>query len=295
MIQKMISFFRLIRIGNILIMLATLILARFCLNDYLMVSDLFNLKFFYLIISTLLTGAAGYIINDYYDVKLDLVNKPEKVIVGNIIPRRWAMLFHLWFSGIAVVFGLLVNMKVALLIFLCAIMLWLYSVSFKKQFLIGNILVAAMSAFVIFILKIFDHNTPAELTFLYAAFAFGISLLREIIKDAEDMKGDSHFECKTLPIVLGLRKTKRILVAINIAFILFLCTALFFSPQFMHFTHDDMKMLYPFYLLLFVIIPLTVMIYMINKANVKSDFSRLSILLKCIMLTGILSMILLRF
>jgi 4-hydroxybenzoate polyprenyltransferase len=293
--SQLISFLKLIRFGNLIIMLATLILARYCLNNYLLLSDLLNLKFLYLIIATLLTGAGGYIINDYYDVKLDLVNKPKKVIVGSSISRRMAMLLHLWFSAGAIVFGMLISIKVVMLITICVFLLWLYSVSLKRQFLIGNIVVAAMSAFVIFILKIYDYNTPSSLILLYSAFAFCISLLREIIKDSEDIKGDSRFDCKTLPIVLGIKKTKKTLITFSIFLISLLIATIVYANNIISFELSGTSDFYKIFLLLFTIIPLIVMIYLIRKAEVKSDFSRLSLLTKLIMLSGILSMIFLRF
>ncbi|MEI6595055.1 MAG: geranylgeranylglycerol-phosphate geranylgeranyltransferase [Bacteroidota bacterium] len=293
--SQLVSFLKLIRFGNLFIMLATLILARYCLNNYLLLSDLLNLKFLYLIIATLLTGAGGYIINDYYDVKLDLVNKPKKVIVGSSISRRMAMLLHLWFSAGAIMFGMLISIKVAMLITICVFLLWLYSVSFKKQFLIGNIVVAAMSAFVIFILKIYDYNTPSSLILLYSAFAFCISLLREIIKDSEDIKGDSRFDCKTLPIVLGIKKTKKTLITFSIFLILLLSATIVYANNIMSFEQSGTSGFYKIFILLFTVIPLIVLIYLIRNAEVKSDFSRLSLLTKLIMLSGILSMIFLRF
>ena len=293
--QQIVSFLKLIRINNLLIMLATLAFARYCLNDSLLITSVFNLPFLYLILACILTAAGGYIINDYYDVKLDLVNKPKKVVVGNVIPRRWAMLLHLLFSVAAILFGSLINTKVAIVIFICTMLLWLYSVSFKKQFLIGNIIIALMSAFTIFILKIVDQNISVFLILTYSLFAFFISILREIIKDIEDIKGDKNFNCKTLPIVLGIIKTKKVLITTCILFIALIVAALFYISELNQFQKAETLLYYQLYMVIFIIIPLIGIIYLIKKAKVKKDFSQLSLFTKLVMLSGILSMLFLKF
>jgi 4-hydroxybenzoate polyprenyltransferase len=290
----LISFFRLIRIYNLLIMLATQVLAYYYLTDYLIVEDLIRLKFIALVIATLLAGASGYIINDYIDVKIDITNKPDKVIVGNVIPRRWAMLFHLAFNVIAFLLGLLIDWKVALAVVFCAIALWFYSVVFKRQFLLGNLLIAALSAFVLLILRLYDHSVSGYLVWVYALFAFYISLLREIIKDAEDLRGDSRFDCKTLPIILGIRKTKSILVSLTSIFIGLLFVHVFISSGKIPFRHSYSSIIYIFYMVMFVIAPLCGMVYLLRTADVKRDFTRLSAFAKIIMLLGLLSMIVIK-
>jgi 4-hydroxybenzoate polyprenyltransferase len=275
-------------------MLATMVMSYFCLNDYLLATDLLHKKFIYLICATLLTAAGGYIINDYYDVKLDHINKPGKVIVGNAISRRWAMLLHIWFNGVAILLGLLINGKVAFSICLCALTLLLYSVYFKKQFLIGNLVIAGLSAFVLIILHFFDKTIPVFLIFSYASFAFISTLIREIIKDIEDMKGDSKFDCRTIPIVIGVRKTKRLLLYLTVAFIILLFSYVFTASDPMPFEHTYARWAYILYMLLFVIIPLLAIAYLLYMADVKKDFSRLSFLMKLVMLTGMMSMIFLR-
>ena len=289
------SFLKLIRIGNLLIMLTTLVLARFCLTDSILFYELIDLKFSCLLIATMLTAASGNMINDYFDVKIDLVNKPQKVIVGKAISRRVAMLLHLCFSAVAIILGLLINTKVALAIFICAMLLWLYSTSFKKQLLIGNITIALLSAFVIFILYFFDTSTSVQYIFMYSIFAFIISFEREMIKDIEDIKGDKRFDCKTFPIVFGIIKAKKVLIITNLFFILLLAGIIFNTSDIIHFKQSKTELIYQIYLGLLVIIPLVVIIFLTKKARIKKDFSRLSLLTKLVMLTGILSVIFFRY
>ncbi|MBP9688781.1 MAG: UbiA family prenyltransferase, partial [Bacteroidia bacterium] len=182
--QKIIALLQLTRTGNLIIMLATLAFSYYCLTDYLTPDDLLNTRFILLALCVTLTAAAGYIINDYHDVNIDLNNKPHKVVIGKSISRRWAMLLHFSFNGIALLIGFYLNAYIALLVVLCIVLLWLYSVYFKRKFLSGNILVAALSAFVIVILPLFNAQISSYLVWVYALFAFGITLIREIVKDA---------------------------------------------------------------------------------------------------------------
>lgn len=292
--QKLIAVLQLSRAGNLVIMMATLALSYYCLTDYLMLEDLLRPRFIALAVCVVLTGAAGYIINDYHDVRIDMTNKPDKVIIGKAISRRWAMLLHFVFNGIAILIGLYLNPAIGLSVIICMILLWLYSVHFKKQFLSGNVLVAGLSAFVLVILPLFDIHISGYLVWSYAVFAFGISLIREIVKDAEDMRGDSKFDCKTLPIVLGIRKTKTILIALVLIYVMLVFTHIFVAHALIPFRHPYGAFIYPVYMIVFVILPLLVTSYLLYRADVKHHFTRLSTLYKLIMITGLLSMIVIK-
>ncbi len=294
MIGTLIAFFRLIRINNLLMMTGTQVLTYFFLTDYLIAEDLLRGRFALLLIATFLTAASGYIINDYIDVKIDITNKPDKVVVGHQISRRMAMLLHLLFNVVAFYLGLIINWKLAFSIVLCSVFLWFYSVVFKRLFLTGNLLIAFLSAYVLLILKLFDNGVSGYLIWAYAFFAFAITLIREIIKDAEDLRGDSKFDCKTLPIVLGVRKTKSILITLTGLFAALLFLHVLAGQALIPFRHGYAAAAYIFYILLFVIVPLLLMIYLLRMADTKKDFTRLSSLSKLIMLAGMLSMMVIK-
>jgi 4-hydroxybenzoate polyprenyltransferase len=294
MLHHVFALLRLIRINNLLMMIGTQVMAYFFLADYIITEDLLRIRFILLLLATLLTAASGYIINDYIDIKIDITNKPDKVVVGNIISRRMSMLLHLIFNVLAICIGLMLHWKIACTIGICSLLLWFYSVVFKRMFLIGNLLIAALSAYVIIILKFFDKGMSTYLIIAYALFAFGITLIREITKDAEDLRGDSKFNCRTLPIVLGIRKTKQILIYITGIFTATIFTHIFIGNSMITFRHEYGDIAYIFYMLLFVLTPLLFMLYMIRIADTKNDFSRLSLYCKLIMLSGILSMAILK-
>jgi 4-hydroxybenzoate polyprenyltransferase len=289
------AFIRLIRLNNLLIMLFSQVLSYYFLSSHIGLSDLLAPRFIYLCLATLLVGAGGYIINDYIDVKLDLINKPDKVVVGNMISRRWSMFLHLIVNGLALLLGLFIGVKVTIAIAAAAVLLWLYSVSFKRQFLIGNVVVSVLSAFVIIINYVFDNSLNTELVIAYSFFAFMLTLLREIIKDTEDIRGDGKFNCRTIPIVAGVRKTKNLLLALTVIFMatVFVYTS-FYACTF-PFSHPFTAGAIVFYMVALVLVPLFILLYLLRKADTTYDFNRLSLYTKLIMVSGMLSMIFWKF
>lgn len=285
------AFFRLIRFPNLVIMVCTQVLSYYCLSPHIEIADLFETRFIFLCAATLLVGAGGYIINDYLDIKLDLINKPDKVVVGQIISRRWTMFLHFMMNAVAVLLGLYIGTKVTIAIVVAAIFLWVYSVSLKRQFLAGNVLVSCLSAFVIVLNFIYDNSLQESLIWSYSFFAFMLTLLREIIKDTEDIRGDGKFDCKTIPIVIGVRKTKNLLLYLTSAFAVFLFVYSTFYAASYPFVHAITRASFLFYMIFLVILPLFVLLYFIKTADTTSDFHRLSTLTKLIMVLGMISMI----
>lgn len=276
-------------------MLFTQVFSYYFLSPHISIADLTSQRFVFLCIATLLVGAGGYIINDYIDVKLDLINKPDKVVVGQYISRRWSMFLHLVVTASAFILGLCIGTKVTLAILAATVLLWLYSVSFKRQFLVGNIVVSFLSAFVIILNYVYDNSLNTELIAAYSFFAFTLTLLREIIKDTEDMRGDGKFDCKTIPIVMGVRKTKSILFAINIVLILALFLYTTFYTAGYPFIYPAVRGWLIFYMLFCVAIPLLCMLYFIKTADTTYDFHRLSSYTKLIMVLGMLSIVFWRY
>ena len=229
--------------------------------------------FFILSFGTLLIAAAGYIINDYYDIKIDLVNKPGRIVIGRIISRRQALLTHSIFNFSAIGLGFILSWRVALYFAVCAFLLWLYSNYLKRTPLIGNIIVSLLTAATIWIISIYYREND-RLIYVYSLFAFFISLLREVIKDIEDTKGDATYGCKTLPILIGVRKTKIFLYGVLILF-----TVLFLK----HFQN--------FHALNYIL--LTLLFYLGFKlfwADKQKDYTELSLFCKWFMLAGALSL-----
>ncbi|MCU0358067.1 MAG: geranylgeranylglycerol-phosphate geranylgeranyltransferase, partial [Cyclobacteriaceae bacterium] len=198
---------RLTRTWNLLI----LVFAQYFTTRFLLHEDIFiDWRLLLLAISSSLIAAGGYVINDYYDVKIDLVNNPNRVVIGRGIPRRTAILLHglLSLSGIAL--GALLSLWILIINFFSVALLWFYSNLLKRLPFVGNFAVSLLTGLSIWSLNVlYEVNNP--LVVIYALFAFFMTLVREIIKDMEDLKGDNTYGCKTLPILWGIRKTKQFL------------------------------------------------------------------------------------
>jgi 4-hydroxybenzoate polyprenyltransferase len=235
-------------------------------------------RLFVLATSTVIIAAGGYIINDYYDVKIDLINKPERVVVGQSITRRYAILFHTFLSVTGVCLGFLLSWKIAVINFFSAFLLWFYSNNLKRQPFVGNLAVALLTGLSIALMN-WLYKTDYILVNIYAGFAFFMTLVREIIKDMEDLKGDVTYGCRTLPIVFGIRKTKLVLYGLLASFVIIVL--------FIHYLSTPLPI---YYFVIFLFTPLLILFIRLLRADTKNDFYNLSTLSKIIMLLGILSM-----
>jgi len=298
------AFFRLIRWHNVVFIILTQVLFYFCIYQSIYFRNESLHQLIWLIIASVFIASAGYIINDYFDLNIDQVNKPNQNVINKIIHRRWAIVLHLVFSmaglvatAIAVSFD-----KWYLIIanLVCIILLWLYSTSFKRQAIVGNIVISILTAWTILIL--FFTKVPFsaafgasdELTvkffrvsFLYAGFAFIISLIREAIKDVEDMEGDRKYGCRTLPIIAGVTATK---IYTTVWIVVLIASLIILQLYILQFSWWWAVL----YSVVFVIFPLIYLFRRHYKAKSTADFHQLSSMAKWIMLTGILSMIFFR-
>jgi 4-hydroxybenzoate polyprenyltransferase len=164
-------------------------------------------SFFGLIFSTQMIAAAGYIINDYYDQKIDMVNRPTRVIVGVKLRRRFALLGHTLLNFVAIFIGFWIDPLVGMIHFFSAFVLWYYSNRLRRLPLIGNLAIATLSGLTFLIVAVYFRQ-QSNLVMIYALFAFSITLIREIIKDIEDVKGEAAFGCETIPVVWGIQGAK---------------------------------------------------------------------------------------
>jgi 4-hydroxybenzoate polyprenyltransferase len=241
---------RLVRIPNLLILvLNALVVYVYLVQPTPDWHGLLHLKIWLLTIAIVFTAAAGYVINDYYDIKIDYVNKPKRVVVGRIIARRTAIILHTALNLIAVVLAMLVSWKAGVSVFLCSGLLWYYANSLKRKPLIGNLVVAFLAGFSVYIMGLLRED-ESKLILLFSLFAFMISLIRELIKDMEDIKGDAAHGCKTLPIFIGEPKTKA--VVLFLVAILMVMVGLWFYPQSNELAVFSAVVLFPLIIMLIV-------------------------------------------
>lgn len=304
---------RLIRFQNLIIIAFTQYAMRYFIIEPLLPSTTFELQFddfhfMLLVFSTMFIAAAGYIINDYFDTRTDLINKPHKVVVGTEITRQTAMVLHSLFNlvgvGIGVYLSLYVGVPALSLIYLfTAGLLWFYSTNYKRQFIIGNVVVAFLTAMVPLVVVLneipllneaygatmLQYNSSFNYILVWVSgfslFAFITTLIREIIKDAEDFEGDAAYGMKTFPIVAGSLITK-IVLGILLAITIFLL--IFILVRFIMFSGEETDFISMIYFAVFLILPLALLLFLLLFASNKKDYHRASVLIKIIMLFGIL-------
>lgn len=192
-----------------------------------------------IILATVFVAAGGYVINDYFDVKIDRINRPDDLVVTRHISREGAMRLFQVLTLVGVLMALGVawwarSWTLAMIFIVIPGLLWFYSASYKRQLLIGNIVVAFASALVPLLIAIINADYLAHLygealaytpivgqlyVWLggFAIFAFLMTLVREMVKDIEDQEGDCEMECRTIPIVWGVKTTKIIVTILLLA------------------------------------------------------------------------------
>jgi 4-hydroxybenzoate polyprenyltransferase len=306
------GFLGLIRGLNLLFIALTQVLFQYFIlvpifDDAGMQPYLTGRLFILIVIASVCIAAAGYIINDYFDLNIDQVNKPHKLVVEKIIKRRWAILWHLSFSALGVLLSIYIGWKVnniliAFANLLCVALLWFYSTTFKRELLIGNVIISLLSAWVVLVLYFSEWNryfNPLgqgqlyaltrvfRFAFLYAGFAFIISLIREVVKDIEDMPGDAKYGCRTMPIVWGVHVAKIFVSTWLVVLIAALGIVQFYVLQFRWWWSA-------LYCFVMIILPLLYILRKLFVATTGKDFHKLSSMIKLVMLTGILSMLLFR-
>ncbi len=315
-------FLQFIRFPNLIIVVLSQYLLRYCLIERVLAtnplegihSSVFwqnnELNFLLFVGMTVAAAAAGYVINDIIDEKIDALNKPEKQFVGVRISsnKAWVCYFSFVFLGFLMATWLSFRSDYqgwVLYYSSASMLLFAYSKWLKKRVLIGNIVVAIFTACVAWGIALPLITTPAvansmaykltlETLVLYCFFAFFSNLWREIIKDLEDIEGDAAHECRTLPIVLGVEKTK--LVAHFVCFLLIILLIFFIKKLiFWHQTLLCNTIPNIIWLTSCVLFPCIYVLYLQYFAQKKQDFHHISSILKAIMVSGLLFLVVFRF
>jgi len=308
-----VAWLKLIRWKNLLIVFLTQLLAWFCvirpLADYGGVRLLLNAPNFLLVsASTVLIAAAGYIINDYFDIKIDIINRPEKVVLDKQIPLKLAIIMHSVLNLVGLFFAFVVAEQAGHISWIafqlaCTVMLWFYSTSLKRQFMSGNVVVALLTAFTIIVLIWYEpalHDyalrnafletakgtipNPVWVLIVYTYFAFMLTWMREIVKDMEDFKGDAEEGCMTMPIKWGLLRSERFTQILGVLPLIPL-------------VNGGIKLLLAgwyilgVYMLAAVAIPLVVWLFQLRKEATTRHYAKASKQIKYIMVAGIISLV----
>ncbi len=294
------AWLKLIRWKNLAIILLTQLLVWWCviIPESPVVLTFFN--FSLLAISTALIAAAGYIINDYFDIKIDLINRPEKVVLEKTIPRKQAIISHTVLNLIALLLAAYVavyarHYEWLLLQLICTLLLWFYSTHLKRQYMTGNIAVSLLTALTIITLLVYEpalrHKTnslPVWVLGIYACFAFMLTWMREIVKDMEDFIGDEAEGCVTMPVKRGLKFATRFTLALTMLVVipLVLASVVLYQKSYIFLAA---------YVLALLVAPLLAWALFLNKNVTSQHYAKASRWLKIIMLLGVFSLVVYHF
>lgn len=304
---------KLIRLPNLIIIAVTQILMRHMIISPFLKLNSFKLQlnefhFVLLVLATVCIAAAGYAINDYFDTRPDRVNRPRKVVIDTQVSRQFAINLHTILNIIGVGLGIYLSFYIkipglSVLFILTAGMLWFYSTNYKKQFLIGNLIVSLLVGTVPVLVVLYEIpllnreyseimlSADANFNYIFywvagfGFFAFITNFIREVIKDAEDFEGDRAYGMNTFPIVTGMLFTKMIIVSL-ISVLITLVT--FVLMRYIIFSGDSFDYITTIYFSILIYIPLLVIIFKILIAKSKRDYHISSQILKLVMLSGVL-------
>ena len=327
------NWLRLIRWKNLLIVFLTQLLVWYCLVycnagsirkfigsvpgawEYSTDSSFFSqlIPFLLISLSTVLIAAAGYIINDYFDLKIDVINRPDKVVLEKKIPLRTAIVAHSILNIAGFLLAAVLAHKASHYEWLaiqvtCSVLLWFYSTHFKKQFITGNVVVAVLTALTIVVLVVylptlymffdfppFIRNDNGQLLVNplwmcggYSLFAFLTTWMREIVKDMEDYKGDAAEGCMTMPIKKGLEYSMRFTITIGVGAILVLSAIAYYLLI-------NQYLVLGVYAAALIVLPLIAWCMFLPRKNTIAHYHTASRWLKIIMLSGIGSLIVYHF
>lgn len=296
------AFLNVIRWKNLLLILYIQLVIKFLFFPYFLVTtQLSNFQFSILLIAILCITSAGYIINDIFDVEADKINKPSSVIITRYFTEEIAKKWYLYLNAIGIILGVFISLSIkkptySFIFIGAALLLYLYSKKLKSLPLIGNLAVSILITINVLMLAIFDLNNSIEKSdynfvvttiLIISFFAFLLNLIREIVKDIEDINGDYKLKMNTLPILIGSTRTKNIVTVLTALLVIILILFItIFSPEYK---------IVALYTLFFIIIPLLYITLKMPKIKTKKALHKISILLKVVMFTGINVLIILSF
>lgn len=304
---KVLAFARLIRWENLLMAALTFYFTRTWVIEFLLsfetVKRPFNeWTFLWLVLNYIFIMAGGYAINDYYDVGMDEINRPQKMVLNKILSLKTGWWTFIVCMGVGLISSLIQAILMGdkyLFIFplFVAALMWFYSTKYKREVFWGNFMIALLAflnVFLVFLhymtlfptvtdIPTFMYYPLLYISLSYGWLAFGATFIREIIKDAMDIEGDREFGCRNFAINLGLRKTSRLVFILGIIYFLILVFFAYVSLSF--------RSKYLFYYFMILIIPFWLyLLIQMWKMKEKEDFVKMSFWLKVFMLGGILSM-----
>ena len=293
-------YLKLVRYGNLLFIALCLLLIRFgFFRQYGANTALSNIEFFLLIIAVISIAASGYVINNILDYEADRINAPKRLVIREKISEKAA--YNLFFSlnilGVGI--GFYISNKIdapafSAIFILTSSLLYLYATHLKHIAIAGNLVISMLVGLVVLLPVIFDlypeitsenienQHMLFDTLLYYSLFAMLLNFIREIIKDQEDINGDYKTQSNTLPLLIGQKRTNMFVFIFCLVFLIF--SVIFLGEDLYHSTKAVV------YALFFIIAPLLALVAGILKAKSKKDYSKFSLILKCMLFFGLLSL-----
>ncbi len=308
------AFFKLIRWKNILVVALTMFAMKYAIIEpvyafYGIEIGFSKTGFMFLVAAAMFLMAGGNVINDYFDRKADLINRPKKVLVGFQIKRRQVMLMHLMLNIFGIICGFVAawftgKLWLGFFFVLITFLLWSYSSKLKKRIIAGNFIVAILTAFIPLIVGIteyyaFERSIPEwtinsvhaiKISFQtiigFSIFAFILNFIMEIIKDCADFEGDLETQVKSIPIVFGKKKANIIISVLS--FLTILLILVVWHGYFSHLLFFKDQLFSNFYIYSMIIFPVAIITFSSLWGTNKKKYSILANLTKFAMVTGVI-------
>lgn len=279
---KMLSLFSVVRGYNILV----LIIAQYLTAAFIMAPDLplrevlFDDNLFFLILSSATVIASGYIINNFYDSEKDLINRPKKTMLDRFVSQRTKLSVYFILNLLAIFFASYVSFRAVVFFSIYIFAIWLYSHRLKRILFMGNLVASILTITPFFVIFVYYKNFQTVI-FIHATFLYLIIVMRELVKDLENIQGDLLQNYRTIPIVYGEKLSK---------FFLSVLTILAVIPILLLVTRFDTGLMnYYFYVSFILLIFFVLFLYFSNS---KWQYLLLHNILKLIIVAGVFSILL---
>ncbi|HEX8563646.1 MAG TPA: geranylgeranylglycerol-phosphate geranylgeranyltransferase [Flavobacterium sp.] len=282
LIMKIISLLSVVRGYNIpIIILAQYLSAIFILAPEVpALQVLLDLNLFLIVVATSLTIASGYIINNFYDSQKDLINRPNKSMLDRLVSQKTKLYVYFSLNFLVVLVSCFISWRAVLFFSVYIFMIWFYSHKVKKYVVVGNLMAVLMSILPFFAILLYYKNFY-QVIFAHATFLFLLMLIREMIKDLENLIGDMANGYNTIPIIYGEKVAKKIITALALLTVL----PVYVLIEIYHVGYMDIYFYVCFGVLLFFLLFLW-------KANEKNQYANLHLMLKCIIVAGVFCIVL---
>lgn len=282
LLLKILSLFSVVRGYNILV----LILAQYLTSSFILAHELplrevlFDPNLFFLVLATASVVASGYIINNFYDSEKDLINRPHKTMLDRFVSQRTKLSVYFILNLAGIFFASYVSFRTVVFFSGYIFMIWLYSHRIKKILFLGNLMASVLTITPFFAIFVYYKNFETGI-FVHAAFLYLVIVMRELVKDLENMKGDLVQGYETIPVVYGESLSKKLLFGLAL---LSLIPAYFLIAKF-----EIGQMVYYFYMAIGLLVIFLLFLFFSRS---KWQYLLLHNLLKFIIVAGILGILL---